>query len=71
MKKMTKFVTLLLSAMIACLAFAGCGKKEEVDFTDDPNEQVNLVMWVPTAGGLEPSDNDKVLGIINNYLANV
>ncbi len=71
MKKMTKLLTLLLSAMIACLAFAGCGKKEEVDFTDDPNEQVNLVMWVPTAGGLEPSDNDKVLGIINNYLANV
>ncbi|MBQ9709071.1 MAG: ABC transporter substrate-binding protein [Clostridia bacterium] len=72
MKKATKFVTLLLVAVISCLAFAGCkNKNKEVNFNDDPNERVNLVMWVPTAGGLAPSDNDKVLARVNEYLGSV
>ena len=72
MKKITKIVTLLLVAVMTCFAFAGCKKKNKgVNFEDDPNEKVNLVMWVPTAGGLAPSDNDKVLSKVNEYLAGV
>ena len=71
MKKMKKIMALALACISVPGVFSGCGGSGEINFEDDPNKKVNLVMWVPTAGGLEPSDNSKVMSLVNNYLETV
>ena len=71
MKKMRRIVSLALACLSAPAVFGSCGSSREISFEDDPNKKVNLVMWVPTAGGLEPSDNDKVMALVNDYLETV
>ena len=68
MKKIKRILALALACISVPVVFSGCGGIGEINFEDDPNKKVNLVMWVPTAGGLEPSDNNKVLSMVNNYL---
>ena len=68
MKKMRRIVSLALACLSAPAVFGSCGSSREISFEDDPNKKVNLVMWVPTAGGLEPSDNDKVMALVQMFV---
>lgn len=73
MNRLIKICALILCAACMCVLLTSCGTGSETDTarrtTDDPAEKVDLVMWVPTAGGLEPSDSDKVMALVNDYLA--
>lgn len=63
-------VAVIVVGVIVAFSFT-CNKKFEWITTDDINKSVVLSMWIPTAGGLEPDDNDKVMEKVNQYLSSV
>jgi len=69
--KLKGFAALCAAGTVLAGMFAGCSEGRGWITTDDPSKRAELVMWVPTAGGLEPSDNDKVMAKVNEYLATV
>ena len=48
MKKMKKIMALALACISVPFVFSGCGGSGEINFEDDPNKKVNLVMIYST-----------------------
>ena len=66
---MKKIGILLMVFVLAGLAILpGCSRFGGWITEDDPDKQVELEMWVPMPGGLEPNDLDKITQLVNEQL---